>query len=125
MPVVGGSVQVPQGPGLGVELEGDKLERYKVEPAEQPPYLVRMRYGDGLTVYARHEPNRPGSTDSMRFIERLLGSDAPGPSPSYANDVVSDFWDGEDDRGAFERLWREAERGPVWEREKRERTIGF
>lgn len=115
MPVVSGSVQVPEGPGIGVTLDRERLERAKAELPPLPPALVRMRYGDGLTIYLRHDPDRPvGHHDDMRFLERLHGFRVPGPPPSYANDVVTDFWEGDDDRATFDRLWQQTEAGPVW-----------
>jgi L-alanine-DL-glutamate epimerase-like enolase superfamily enzyme len=114
MPVVGGSVQVPQGPGLGVTLDLDKLERCKAEPAPERPFLVRLRYKDGLTVYVRHNPSQPGHADNLRYLERLHGFKAPGPPPSYVNEVVTDFWEGEDEPEVFERLWQDAASGAVW-----------
>lgn len=117
LPVVGGSVRVPEGPGLGVTLNREQLARFAAPPPDPPPSLVRMRYGGGLTVWLRHDPNAPGRTDAMRFLERLHGLRAPGPPPSWANDVVTDFWDGSDDEAAFARLWRETEAGPVWRQE--------
>ena len=119
MPVISGSVQVPEKPGLGVDLDRDKLERLKVDPAPERPYLVRLRYGDGLTVYVRRDPDVSGQQDSIRFLERLHGFAVPGPSPSYTNDVVTDFWQGDDDLQAFARLYETAatvmdRRGKQW-----------
>jgi L-alanine-DL-glutamate epimerase-like enolase superfamily enzyme len=115
MPVVGGSVQVPEGPGLGVDLDRDKLERFTAEPDDDPPpCLVRIRYGGGPTIYLRHDPSAPGQQDNMRFLERLHRFEAPGPPPAYDNDVITDFWDGDDDPAAFAALWQESESGPVW-----------
>ena len=115
MPVVGGSVQVPQGPGLGVTLDRDKLERCKGKVEAASPFLVRLRYRDGLTIYMRHDASQPGHADNLRYLERLHGFKVPGPQPSYVNEVVTDFWDGEDDLEGFERLWQEAAGGPVWQ----------
>jgi L-alanine-DL-glutamate epimerase-like enolase superfamily enzyme len=113
MPVVGGSVQVPQGPGLGITLDRDKLERYEKAPRPQyQRFLVRTRYGGGLTVYCRHDADQPGCSDSLRFVERLHRPGAPGPTPGYGNQVVSDFWD-ETTSPEFERIWKLAESGPV------------
>lgn len=115
MPVVDGTVEVPSGPGLGVELDHEKLARYKAAPRpEYGRFLVRIRYGGGPTIYARHNADLPGATDSLRFLKRLLGEPVPGPVPSYGNAVASDFWDDDGD-AEFERVWKETEAGPVVE----------
>ncbi|MDA0337096.1 MAG: hypothetical protein O2782_18190 [bacterium] len=115
MPVISGSVEVPEAPGIGVCLDRDRLERCKAEPPSLPPALVRMCYGDGLTIYLRHDPDRPaGHHDDMRFLQRLHGFQVPGPPPSYASNIVTDFWEGDGDPVLFARLWQETETGPVW-----------
>ena len=118
MPVIGGSVQVPAGPGLGVELDRDRLQRCQ-QPIEEPPRsLVRIRHGGGPTIYLRHDPSLPGHQDDMRYYERLHHFDVPGPTPSYVNDVITDFWEGTDEPQEFERLWAETESTPVWTADK-------
>ena len=110
MPVVGGSVKVPGGPGLGVTLDYDKLEKYKNQPELDPGrFLVRVKYANGLIVYFRHDPSQPGQTDVMRYLERR---GVPGPVPGYGNAVVTDFWD-ESGSVEFERIYKEADTGPV------------
>ena len=116
MPVVGGGVEVPSGPGLGVQLDYDKLRRY--EQTQQPKlkrFLVRIRYEGGPTIITRHDPELPGQTDSLRFLDRLLKSNIPGPEPGYANPVRSDFLD-EQNFDSFDTIWRRTEDGPVVER---------
>jgi hypothetical protein len=114
MPVIQGSVRVPEGPGLGLTLDREKLARYRSAPRPAyRPFLVRMRYAGGLTVYCRHNPAMPGSTDNMRYIGRLHAESAPGPRPGYANAITTDFWEQPGDP-EFERLWRDTEKGPVW-----------
>lgn len=111
MPVVGSSVRVPVGPGLGVTLDRAKLEEYARAPRPQyERFLVRIRYGGGPTIYVRHEPHKEGATDNLRYVHRLLGSNAPGPVPAYANPVVSSYID--DGDAGFEGLWNETESGP-------------
>ena len=113
MPINDGQVKVPQGPGLGVTLNSEKLRRY--ESAARPrhmPFLVRIRYQDGPTIYTRHDPEKPGATDNMRFLERLLGEQIPGPVPAYDNPVITDFWDDQASVG-FQRLWKATESGYV------------
>ena len=119
MPVVGGCVEVPGGPGLGVTLDREKLEKYEnAPPPDYGRHLVRLRYVDGLTIYIRHDPNQPGHADSLRFNERLHGFEVPGWQPSYNNPVDQDFWDESEDPAEFERIWPQTESGPVWERER-------
>ncbi len=115
MPVVGGCVQVPEGPGLGISLDREKLERYKAAP--KPPYerfLVCVRYHSGLDVYVRHNPNLLGCHDNLRFVDRLLKLDAPGHQPAYDSPVISEFWDPKDNPAEFEKIWKQTESGPVW-----------
>ena len=115
MPVVGGCVQVPQGPGLGVSLDLRKLEEYEAAPIPQyERFLVRVRYADGLTVYVRHDGNQRGCHDNMRFVDRLLKLDAPGHQPAYDSPVVTEFWDPQDEPTEFEKIWKQSESGPVW-----------
>ena len=114
--MVGGTVQVPEGPGLGVTLDRGKLEKCaSQQPMDRGRFLVRVRYADGTAVYVRHDPDQPGSADSMRSLERLHGLQAPSNVPSYAAPVVADHWDGAEDPEAFERWWAATESGPAWE----------
>ena len=116
MPVVGGCVEVPDGPGLGITLDRDKLEKCAAQqPLDRGRFLARVRYGDGLTVYVRHDAHQPGQADGMRLLERLHGLRAPSNVPSYAAPVAADYWDEGEDPQAFERWWAETESGPAWE----------
>ena len=113
MPIIDGHVRVPKGSGLGVTLNRDKLKKY--ESAKRPshePFLVRIRYQGGPTIYARHNPEKPGAADELRFLKRLLGERIPGPVPGYDNAVVTDFWD-DQDSAEFQRIWKETETGHV------------
>ena len=53
LPVVGGYVRVPEAPGLGVEVDDDALERYRVERADHslPRRLIKVSRACGLNVY--------------------------------------------------------------------------
>jgi len=79
---------------------------------------VRLRYAEGLTVYARHDPNRPGHADDLRSLARLHHHAAPGYTPAYANPITTDFLD-ENNTADFSRLWQQTEAGPVWAGEAR------
>ncbi len=111
MPVVGGSVKVLEKPGIGVTIDREKLSRYEKAPRPtQSRFLVRTRYASGLTLYLRHDADKPGATSALRALHP---PHVPGPAPSYANPVVSDFWD-EEGKPEFERMWKETESGPAW-----------
>jgi L-alanine-DL-glutamate epimerase-like enolase superfamily enzyme len=120
MPVVGGSVEVPNGPGLGITLDLEKLETYSRAPRpQQTRFLVRVRYTNGPSIYFRFDPDAPGA--NVRFLNPPgfgkrysgYGADVPGPVPGYGNPVVTDFWD-ETGSEEFEKMWRRTESGPVW-----------
>ena len=114
MPVVHGSVRLPGGPGLGVTLDKGKLEQYKhTPPPQQTPFLVRVRYKGSPTIYFRHDPEKPGARDNLRFLQRALNGNVPGPVPGYGNPVVSDFWD-EVDSPQFKRIWEKTESETYW-----------
>ena len=109
MPVVNGSVRVPDKPGLGVTIDPKKLDTYSRAPRpSQPRFLVRMRHRGGPSIYFRRDPEKPGpglaNWDTSRF---------PGPATGYTNPVVTDFWD-EDGSPEFERVWKLTESGPTW-----------
>ena len=108
MPVLGGSVAVPEGPGLGVTLDREKLLRYERAPRpRQTRFLVRARYAGGPTLYFRFNPDAPGAN------LRALGGDLPGPVPTYANPVETDFWD-DTASPEFDAWWKRTEAGPAW-----------
>ena len=113
MPIDDGHVQVPTGPGLGVTLDRAKLRKYASAPRPQyEPFLVRIRYDGGPTIYTRHDPHQAGATDNMRFLKRLLGEPIPGPVPAYNNLVITDFW-ADQDSPEFQRLWAATADGHV------------
>ena len=53
IPVVGGHAQVPEEPGLGVEIDEDALEQYRVEKADHslPRRLIKVSRACGVNVY--------------------------------------------------------------------------
>ena len=114
----GGTIAVPQGPGLGVALDPAKLEKYKTAPRPgYRPFLIKIVYRGGPTIIVRHDPNKAGCTDNLRFLGRLLkgkvpGDKIPGPVPGYANAVTSEFLDRKN-CGDFDRLWQATARGAV------------
>jgi L-alanine-DL-glutamate epimerase-like enolase superfamily enzyme len=121
MPVIGSSVEVPKGPGLGVTLDREKLEKYERAPRpKQTRFLWRMRYKGGRVAYLRYDPDEPGAAGSMaQFSTRYLQNHMPGSGDGYRTRVVTDTWDAVGD-AEFERIWKLTESGPVWSDEKGE-----
>ena len=119
--VAGGSVPVPEEPGLGVTLDRDALERWSdVEPDPLPRALVRVQYEGLPTVYARlpvynlsdeftggvAKPNFPGNLE----LADTGPSFVDGYGPGYNHPVDMDYWD-DDGSAAFSRAWEGTEGG--------------
>ena len=79
--------------------------------------MIRIRSAGGLTAYVRHDPDPNGSTDNLRFHDRLHRQGIPGRPPSYANPLTTEFWDAEKDPEYFEELWQATADGPLWKEE--------
>ena len=115
--VTNGTIPVPRGPGLGLKLDPEKLEKYKKAPRPSyQPFLVKITYPD-VIIIVRHDAHRPGCTDNLRFLGRLmkgqLGNDPiPGPRPGYANRVTCEFLDRKN-CGDFEQFWKATKRGAL------------
>ena len=105
MPVSDGHVRVPDGPGLGIPVNENKLAEMAQRPAPTyQPFLVQIRYQDGPMIYTRHNPDLPGCTDNLRFLQRLLGKSIPGPRPGYDNPVITHLVDASNEPD-FARIW--------------------
>ena len=118
MPVVDGSVAVPKGPGLGVELDRNRLEKWAAaDPVDKGRFLVRIRSAGGPVAYLRHDPEPQGSTDNLRFHDRLHLNGIPGRPASYANPLTTEFWDAEKDPDNFADIWARTADGPIWREE--------
>ena len=116
MKVTNGRVAVPDGPGLGVSIDMDRLQspEFRRKP-KYKPFLLRIRYKNGPTIYTRHNADRPGKTDAMRFLSRLLGKGKlPGPTPAYDNDVATHFISDLSTR-KMQRMWQRTKNGYVVE----------
>ena len=120
LPVIGGSVKVPKGPGLGVTLDREKLRKLTApQKPKRDRFIVRMKYHNGLTVYLRFvdDPYQAG----QRYLDGAgktvpieeLPNRIPGSGPMYRRPVVTDFWD-ETGTAEFERIWKRTESGPYW-----------
>jgi galactonate dehydratase len=59
MEVANGAAPVPEGPGLGVELDEEAVERFRLremppKPYPHPDLLLAIRFGSGATSYYTH-----------------------------------------------------------------------
>jgi hypothetical protein len=58
LPVSNGLCKVPEGPGLGIELDDEAIEMFRTEPVPKPfPYpdlLIAIRWPGGTTTYYNH-----------------------------------------------------------------------
>lgn len=57
--VENGTAPVPDSPGLGVDLDQEAIERFRIEPLKQEPYptpnlLLAIRWPSGATSYYAH-----------------------------------------------------------------------
>ena len=105
--VAGGTVRVPEGPGLGLSLDRDALARFTAaKPAPQRRALVRIRYRGLPAIYARpsasHLSDRNGTGPSH----------VNGFGPGYNQPVDQDYLD-DDGSKDFAELWERTAGGPI------------
>lgn len=105
--VAGGTVPVPEAPGLGVTLDRDALARWsEPQPDPLPRILARIQYDRLPTIYVR--------APAHDWMDRL----GTGPSfmdghgPGYNHPVDMDYWD-DDDSAEFADMWERTAAGPV------------
>ena len=99
-----GFMKVPEGPGLGVGLDEDAVERYSQTPApEWPRHISVVALPGGLKHYYQ----------SLQQAERLMKQ---GVDESFAAGVRLDEWE-DDGSDEFDRLWNQLQESdwPVWE----------
>jgi L-alanine-DL-glutamate epimerase-like enolase superfamily enzyme len=101
IPVVGGHMQVPEFPGLGVEMDEDAIEKYRVEKADHslPRRMIKVNRASGLNVYFANTRQK-----WVFFGDGNLPVDDWGSSTDYIDD------DGSAD---FDALFKRAETEPV------------
>ena len=103
-PVQRGFMKVPEGAGLGVELDEGAVERYRDRPAvEWPRHISVVSLPGGLKHYYRN----------LQQAERLMKE---GVDESFAPGVRLDEWE-DDGTGDFDQLWKRLQESdwPVWE----------
>ena len=103
-PVQRGFMKVPQGPGLGVELDEDAVARYRNAPApEWPRFFSVVSLPGGVKHYYRN----------LQQAEKLMKL---GVDEAYAPGVRLD--EREDDGSEeFDRIWKQLQEQdwPIWE----------
>ena len=90
---VNGFVRVPEGPGLGLTLDREALERRTgLEPPEPETWIVKTEFENGTRMYNLMSPDKP------HFMVR---PDWSGSLPmSYAAPLQTEYWD-DDGSGEF------------------------
>jgi hypothetical protein len=103
----GGTVRVPEEPGLGVTLDRDALAHWSaVEPEPLPRALIRVQYAGLAPIYARLP------------VRSLSDGQGTGPSfvdgygPGYNQPVDLYYWD-DDGSAAFAEMWERTAAGTV------------
>jgi L-alanine-DL-glutamate epimerase-like enolase superfamily enzyme len=103
-PIQRGFMKVPEGPGLGVELDEDAIERYSREPeVNWPRHISVVSLPGGVKHYYQN----------LQQAERLMKQ---GVDDAHAPGIRLDEW--EDDRSErFDRLWKRLQENdwPIWQ----------
>jgi L-alanine-DL-glutamate epimerase-like enolase superfamily enzyme len=101
IPVVGGHARVPEEPGLGVEMDEDAIETYRVDKADHalPRRMIKVNRPSGLNVYFANTKQK-----WVFFGNGNMPVDEWGSSTEYLDD---------DRSKSFEELFARAEVAPV------------
>ena len=94
---INGFIRVPEGPGLGVELDRAAVERLKATKApSKPRFIIVCTYADGTKLYTRPDPTNP------HFMHRPDWSRTLMPV-SFTSPSTTRYWDddGSDDFGTM------------------------
>lgn len=103
LPITNGMTRIPDAPGLGVELDWDAIENFRIEPIAKPyPHpglLMRLNWPSGAKDYYAH-----GLQYWHDFIEGRRPVFTPGVSLEIVPDDGSAEWR-EIRRAALEKPW--------------------
>lgn len=101
IPVVAGHAQVPEEPGLGVTMDEDAIETYRVEKAnlELPRRMIKVSRPSGVNVYFANTRQK-----WVFFGDGNLPVDDWGTETAYLDD---------DGTGEFDALFKRASASPV------------
>jgi hypothetical protein len=111
--ISGGFLRVPEGPGLGVQLDEAALEKYAMEPPYRlpdPRHILSVVWPGGRVVHFAN------MRDHVWPHFRLHGND-PAQEPGARLKI----WD-DDGSQEWEELYQRVQQGPV--REQRETATG-
>ena len=102
--VKGGLARIPDGPGLGVELDWDAIERFRIEPKAKPyptpDMLMRLTWPSGEVDYYAH---------GLQYWEEFIGGRRPVFSPGVRLEIVP-----QEDTSEWRGLYTEALKKPSW-----------
>lgn len=105
MQVHGGLVDIPTSPGLGVELDWDAIERFRIEPIPKPyPHpnmLIKVSWPSGEVDYYAH---------GLQYWDDFMQGRRPVFSPGVRTDLVPC-----DGSTAWDELFAAAQTKPAWE----------
>jgi hypothetical protein len=100
----GGFARIPNGPGLGVEVDWDAVERFRIKPIPKPyPYpnlLMRLTWPSGAVDYYAH---------GLQYWDDFIGGRRPVFAPGVRLEVVPD-----DGSPEWRKLREEALKKPAW-----------
>ena len=95
---------IPQGPGLGVEVDWDAVERFRIDPIAKPyPHpnlLIRVSWPAGEADYYAH---------GLQYWDDFMNGRRPVFAPGVKMEVVPD-----DGSGQWKQLYAEALKKPSW-----------
>jgi len=106
---------VPENPGLGVTLDREALERYRVVPGyrpDPPRNLYRVSWPSGLSMI--YPPGKEGAAESSVGAVGLWDDFALGNQPLFHEGVRLDILP-DDGSPGWSDLWRRALQAPVRE----------
>ena len=104
--VIDGHIQVSEEPGLGIEVDEDALERYRVEPGTPTPHNL---YRQQRRVCRVRWPSLGGQKQTMDFTDENVYYPAflEGKYPGFVRGVAMEIIE-DDGSSAFEKLYEKA-----------------
>jgi hypothetical protein len=99
-----GYARIPTGPGLGVEVDPDAVERFRIEPIAKPyPYpglLMRLRWPTGAEDHYAH---------GLQYWDDFISGRRPVFTPGVRLDIVPN-----DGSAEWQRQYQEALKKPSY-----------